>query len=208
MIFKKNRQDGSFHINALEHLDLNKLALACRIDLDDYQKAEGRYISFMSKQGDVSAYFTQWVGARSVGSDRVLTEDFNRLIERVPLPIREDGTEMTRAEFKQQVYRHVQNHPNKAIDLQLIGQTFYDDSQFLVTQADAGDFAISTHFKANRPALSRLIWGTVDYSRLSDLLGKLETKGQLTYRIHENRERVTFESPELVELLEAIRRGD
>jgi nucleoid-associated protein len=62
ILFRKDRGKSAFIINPTEHLDLDKLAMACKIDLGQYRENDGKYLSFMKrKMNDISESFVNWI---------------------------------------------------------------------------------------------------------------------------------------------------
>ena len=50
MLFKMDKGKSSFTINPAEHLDLDKLAMACKIDITKYKQDSGKYLSFIKRK--------------------------------------------------------------------------------------------------------------------------------------------------------------
>ena len=51
-------KDDTMHTNEVIHIDTNKLAMACRINVQSYQNEKDRYLSFLSTtQDEASKYF-------------------------------------------------------------------------------------------------------------------------------------------------------
>ena len=149
MLFRKDKTKSSYTINPAEHLDLEKLAMGCNIDLNRYQLGDGRYLTFIkgTKLDDVSAYFINWISIKERESNRVFTENLYELVKQVDLPSDENGKEMPRNVFKSKVYDYINSAPSKTINVRELSDFFYSNRTYLADFAEKSDLLIDTEFR-------------------------------------------------------------
>jgi nucleoid-associated protein len=158
ILFKKDDPTASFKINPAEHLDLDKLAMACRINIDQYRSNEGKYLSFLKrKMNDISVYFTNWIAAKDQESNKTITQDFYQLINLVACPVDEKGTGTSRELFKKNIFDYVKTLPAKIVNLNDISQHFYNDSSYLIEFAENKNFNIDTEFQPDEKVMKQFV---------------------------------------------------
>ncbi|TYP92038.1 Nucleoid-associated protein YejK [Fodinibius salinus] len=149
MVFERNDETESYIIDPREHLDLDKLAMACRVNNNKYDDELDNYLSFINKQTKISQYFTSWLAAGDRESNKTYTEDFLDLISLVDdeeLPLKNDETRMTRDEYRKQIFQMASNTPERVVDLKTLGENFHSDEDFFVNKAEEHDLTIGTKF--------------------------------------------------------------
>jgi nucleoid-associated protein len=113
MLFKKDKGKSSFTINPAEHLDLDKLAMACKIDITKYKQDSGKYLSFIKrKMENISEYFINWIAVKERESNKIFTESLYALINLVDLPLDKDGVEIHREIFRSKIFDYVMSSPS------------------------------------------------------------------------------------------------
>lgn len=70
-LIERSNLTNCYEISSTEHLDLEKVAMGCRLNIDNYLQAEGRYLSFTKKNQDFSEYFTKWIAAEELVDDGI-----------------------------------------------------------------------------------------------------------------------------------------
>lgn len=147
MLFRKDRGRAAFIINPTEHLDLDKLAMACKVDLDQYRADNGKYLSFMKrKMNDLSEYFVNWVSVSDRESNKILTQNLFSLVNLANLPRDENNQEISREVFRTEVYRYVNSQPSKIININELSEHFYADETYLADFAERNNISINTEF--------------------------------------------------------------
>jgi len=192
VLFKKDHSKSAYVINPAEHLDLNKLAMACRVDLDYYSSKNGKYLSFMKrKMDDISDYFIKWISVQDRENNKTLTQSLYQLINIVDLPKNELGEETPREAFREQVFDYVKT--SKLVNIDELSEHFYSDSTFLRISAENNKIAINTEFKPDSKVMKKFV--RIDLS--SDGIQVRFSRGDLNTKIRideDNRNRVIIES--------------
>lgn len=158
VILKRNAQVRTFDIGKVEHIDFEKMAMACRINLKSFSNKSERYLSFINKKSDtISKYFTSWISSTDTETNEQDTLHLYKILKALEPPKDEDGKQYERDDFMDMVYRHVSSIPDKQINLREIGQKFYGDENFLTNYAHDNDIPINTEFKGHTTVLKRFI---------------------------------------------------
>lgn len=158
MLFRKDRGRSAFIINPTEHLDLDKLAMACKIDLGQYSANDGKYLSFMKrKMNDISEYFVNWISVSDRESNKILTKNLFSLINLASLPRDQNGQELSREAFRTEVYRYVSTLPTKIVNVNELSEHFYSDETYLADFAESNNISINTEFRPVSSEMKRFI---------------------------------------------------
>lgn len=154
VIFNKNEEEHRVEIDTIKYMNTEKLAMASRIHIQKYLNADGRYITFMRKgQPDVADYFIQWISASQPESSKHFTERLYELVSIMPLPVDfETGEEIDLNNFRDRVVKYVKDR-GRMVDLNDMGNHFYEDENIFIQHRDLNDFEIDNVFKADRDAL-------------------------------------------------------
>lgn len=158
MLFRKDRGRSAFIINPTEHLDLDKLAMACKIDLGHYRANDGKYLGFMKrKMNDISEYFVNWISVSDRESNKTLTQNLLSLINLASLPRDQDGQELSREAFRTEVYRYVSTLPAKMVNVNELSEHFYSDETYLANFAETNNISINTEFRPDSSEMKRFV---------------------------------------------------
>lgn len=118
--------DGELNISADQHLDTNRLQLAARIDLFDYQKnAEGnRYISFIKGRAGrkVSDFFLDFLGCEEGLNAKEQTQTLVQAVEDYVAVNQLDAQEKQQTRKELLNYCKEQNTSNQEVSLKELGQ--------------------------------------------------------------------------------------
>ena len=156
MLFE--RAETGFYIDPTKHLDLDKLAMACRINNIKYSNNDGKYLSFINKkQSDISDYFIDWLAAVEKESNTTYTEDLFDLTNRIPLPKDENGNEIERDDFQNKIYDYAYTKPDKSIDLHELGEIFYNETNYCTAKAEEYGRTIDTNFRYDNRTLKKFV---------------------------------------------------
>jgi len=150
MLFEKKDDMSSYVIQPTEHLDLDKLAMACRVDVDGYQNQQNMYLSFIKrKMSDISQYFVNWISVSSSISNKILTENLFELINLAEHPVNEYGNKISLVEFQKSVFDYVSSSPSNSVNLNSISRHFYENERYLQNLATKNELLIDTEFLPN-----------------------------------------------------------
>tara|TARA_R110001599_G_scaffold221395_4_gene419993 strand:+ start:7042 stop:8067 length:1026 start_codon:yes stop_codon:yes gene_type:complete len=158
------RVGSTFEVDSVEYLDTNHLAMAFRLNTQNYNKRNGNYISFTNrKQPDVSEYFTDWVCAIKLESSTGFTEKLYEIINEIPLPKNpETGLYYTIDEVRNMVYDHARSNGEKNINIKSLSDHIYGDENAIQAYATDNDIEIDTEFRFDRNALKKFIQLAID----------------------------------------------
>jgi nucleoid-associated protein len=158
ILFRKSQDSDSFRINPTTHIDLDKLAMACRISRTRYHILDGKYLSFIKhKLPDISEYFINWIAATEIESSRVYTEELFKLSGVITRPNLEDGSTMSLDEFRERIYNYIQSRPDGIINLHRMGEHFYNNEQYLINFAEDKGYTIDSEFKVDKRKTKKFI---------------------------------------------------
>ena len=79
-------------------------------------------------------------------------------MELLPLPVNEEGVEITREEFKRSVFEHIKASPNKkSVDLNILNRAFYNERNVIENYIEENQIPISTKFNARDSIIRKLV---------------------------------------------------
>lgn len=143
------RQERAFSINPAIGGDFEKMALACRINKEKYERKEKRYLSFVSSRNEeISRYFIYWFSAEDLKNNKIDTANFLNILEDIELP---EG--MDRDKLKQDVYYEIQEDFEGMTNLRTLAKKFYGNEKVFVDYADRKGIEIDSEFKVDQRKL-------------------------------------------------------
>lgn len=147
---------GSFNINQIDHIDFEKMSMACRINEESFFTNTGRYLSFINKTTDAtSKYFSSWISAADIETNKEDTKNLYELFKTLEPPVDERGIAQNKDEFLNTVYRHITSSPLKQVNVADLSRTYFGDENFLSQEIDRQGININTEFKAHSGMLRR-----------------------------------------------------
>ncbi len=148
ILFRKDKSTSSYKINPTIYVDQDKLAMACRINVSNFNTNHGKYLSVLKKRmNDISEYFINWIAATQKESNQTYTRDFYNLINLAKLPINDNNEEIPRDSFKKNVYDYINSIPSKTVNVNDISEQFYGDVNYLADLAESNKIYIDTEFR-------------------------------------------------------------
>ncbi|TBX69626.1 nucleoid-associated protein [Flavobacterium silvisoli] len=156
VIFNRNEANHQVEIDTITYMNTEKLAMACRIHIPKYLSNDGRYITFMRKgQNDVADYFIKWISAAQPESSKHFTERLYDLVSLMPLPNDfETGEQLDINTFREKLVRYIKDR-GRMVDLNEMGNHFYEDENIFIYHRDMNDFEIDNIFRADGKALNK-----------------------------------------------------
>lgn len=201
ILFEKNIARSSFLINQTTHIDLERLAMACRINVQRFSSNDGKYLSFMKhKIPDISDYFINWIAATEIESSTVYTEELYRITPLLPRPSNMDGSEMSLDDFRKNIYDYMLTQPEGNINMNNMSRHFYNDEGIIVNFIEENNITIDTEFKIDRRKAKKFV--RIDIN--ADGIQLRFTRGEYStlVRIDEtNRNRIIIESEKFADKL-------
>lgn len=199
---EKSLSTRSYMLTALIHVDLDALAMACRIDLTAKKEGKERYIRFFRyRRQDVSDYFMNWIAAEPLETSKEDTKVLIDLLYTIPTPIsKTDGISMSRDIFLQSAQSIIEA-ANKNVNLPLLSAQLFNQEggkDVIQTFAEAQGKELASEFTANPSMLNRLkrLSITTSNIRLSFPPGMLREDIIID---RENPDRVIIKSKELAD---------
>ncbi len=157
LLFKKDKKSSTFEVKPTTHLDIEKLAMGCKINKLKYSQREPNYLSLLeTRMQDLSDYFISWIGAEKLEDNKQYTSNLYEIVNHIDRPVI-DNKKLTREEFKKQVYHYWKNQPSKLINLIDLGKEFYgeENKTALVKFAQEKQLIIDTHFKPDAKEMNK-----------------------------------------------------
>ena len=195
VLFKKN--GNSFGINKIEHIDFEKMSMACRINKQLFESKTGRYLSFINRKSDVtSKYFTSWISTAEVETNEEDTKNLYNLFKGLTPPVDEDGKQQDKDAFLNNVYKHIVSAPQKYVSVSDLSKIYFNDENFLSDEIEKAGISINTEFKAHPAMLKRFAQIRAKASGIELIFPQKLFKSIV--RINENNEgQIIIDSPEL-----------
>ena len=150
---------NSYTIDTLLSLDLDKLAMACKVNIDQFREAEGvHYLTLVRKGKDeVSDYFSRWISAKDPEKNSLISTNFVQLIRNAKLPVDATGNNITEDEFRQKVFDYVTASKPNPIRLTELSRFIYEDGDYLSNLAEEKKIIIDSVFQPNMSIMKKLI---------------------------------------------------
>ncbi|WP_019502565.1 nucleoid-associated protein [Pseudanabaena sp. PCC 6802] len=157
MLFSKDTTLDTYSINSVTHIDLEKIAMGCRINQNNFEVEEIRYLSFIKKDiSDVSGYFINWICAVELINNLVYTETLYKIANRIPLPKDENNSDIiSREELKKKIHDISLTSPSETINLADLSSILYGDATTIQQFAEENDYEIDSEFKPDKRILKK-----------------------------------------------------
>ena len=153
-----HRTAGGFEIEPVLHLDTDNLAMACRIDVGRFRQNAGAYLELTHRsESEVSAYFSDWIGAEATQSSRELTASLQDLLGSIEVLDEESGEVASQAQTFERAYEHVRANPSKVVDIHELSQELYGSPARIEEAAQSRGIELETEFRYNPAALKELV---------------------------------------------------
>lgn len=131
IVFRRNEEKTNFLLDPITYLNTEKLAMACRIHVDRYQKGDNRcveLVKYAKSQKAISEYFLNWIGLDRAEGSKALTHTFLEVVDQLPLPVDEEsGSPVQEPVFREQVMNFAMQSPEKTISIESFDQHFYGE---------------------------------------------------------------------------------
>ncbi|WP_192085522.1 nucleoid-associated protein [Algoriphagus sp. Y33] len=150
VIFNKGVK-GRYTVNTTMVINIEKLAMACRILIDGVVKGEDRYLHLTQpRKGTVSDYFSEtWIGSKLVEKSISDTNSFLELIKKVDLPIDPETRKIYNIDsFREDMLKYIEGNGG-VIRLTDIGMRFWENDEYLIDIVEDYNLNISNEFKAS-----------------------------------------------------------
>lgn len=150
-------KDKTMQINEVIHIDTDKLAMACRINIRSYQEKKDRYLSFLSTtQDETSKYFQNWIGANAQSKSQEDTKALRTIINNIEIPVDENGVAVSREKFRERIYELCSKKHSKNINLRSVSEEVWRDPDYISNYASQKGIIINDEFTADDAELKKL----------------------------------------------------
>lgn len=153
------RRGNQYVIDSNFHIDLENLAMACRINCDLFNDAanEERYLRFIKCDSEnLSAYFRDWITMNDSESMRANTKNLHNVLKNLPRPLDEDGNVMAEDELMRRAVHYIKNN-HKEVNLRLLSIHLYANADTIHDYANANNLALDSEFFADSSILSKYL---------------------------------------------------
>ncbi len=148
--------DSDFIIHTINIIKTEKLAMACRIEIDQLINKESRYLQFTHKQEKHSAYFTDWIEAELIDRSEEDSDKLLHIINNIKLPIDKTTNEVYKDEkFRKEVLNLI-NTSGKIADINLISKVFWNDPDFITKYTEDKEIVIDNKFMVVSKVINQL----------------------------------------------------
>ena len=159
MLFNKSDDGKYFEINPTIHIDFEKIAMACRLNYERYEKKDGRYLGFIDvKKEEVSKFFNEWISSKdqedNISDTKHLLYD---ILKKIEPPKDEEGNLIQTNIFLQEVQEFIKGSPNRIVELKTISAQFYQDEDVIPTYVQENNISINSQFKADAGILRKFV---------------------------------------------------
>ena len=153
------REGDTFAVEPVVHLDTDQLAMACRVDVGRYRRRRATYLELTHRsEAEVSAYFSDWIGAEETASAREMTHSLHDLLASVEAPVDEgSGEVMGQAATFERAYEHVRANPSKVVDIGQLSQELYGSPAVLAKAAEDQGISLEPEFRYDAGALREMV---------------------------------------------------
>jgi nucleoid-associated protein YejK len=199
--FKRNKTVSSFDLNKVQHIDFEKLAMACRVNVNVFMQENSKYLSFIhTKSDDLSQYFVRWISTKDTVTSEEDTNQLLKALKKMPLPISNDGiANYDREKIIYSAHTHIKSSPTNTVNLNDMSKTLFDDEDFLPNYIYENYPAVPNEFKAHSSTLRKFIkvYAKADDIEINFHPNVLKT-GIIKFNDN-NRDQLIINSRELVE---------
>lgn len=157
--FKRNKSVQSFDLNKVRHIDFEKLAMACRINVEAFKEENSKYLSFIhTKSDDLSQYFVRWISTRDTVTSEEDTNLLLKALKKMPLPKPSEGAlPYEREKVIYNAYSQIKASPTNTVNVNDMSKTLFDDEDYLPNYLHQNHPEVPNEFKAHSAALRKFV---------------------------------------------------
>jgi nucleoid-associated protein len=157
--FKRNKTVNGFDLSKVKHIDFEKLAMACRINMSTFGDDQSKYLSFIHiKSDDLSQYFVNWISSKDTVTSEEDTTKLLRALRKIPIPEAKAGeASMEREAMIRNAHSHIKASPTRTVNVIDMSITLFDDEDYLTDYLFENYPEIPTEFKAHSTTLQRFV---------------------------------------------------
>ena len=116
--FRRNKTVERFDIDKVQHIDFERLAMACRINMEIYPTDTKKYLSFIHKRtDDLSMYFVNWISSTDTVTSEEETKALLKSLRTIEMQKNsESGVIFDRDEIIRSA-QHITGNPTRTVNL-------------------------------------------------------------------------------------------
>ncbi|AEF82488.1 nucleoid-associated protein [Leadbettera azotonutricia] len=154
-------KDGVINIDEVICVETDKLAMACRINIKNYQGHKTgdseTYLGFVSiKQSDTSNYFLDWIGSEKKERDTEDTRNLVKILNNIDVPD-EDGKPMSKEGFCRKAYDIIRSFGKSPVNINALSTTLFGDESKLSKYAEENNIILNSEFIQDSKTVHKLI---------------------------------------------------
>jgi nucleoid-associated protein YejK len=159
MRFKRNKTIESFDIDKVQHIDFEKLAMACRINMDLFTSPDKKYLSFIhNRNDDLSQYFVNWISSANTVSSEEETKLLLHVLRTIAMPVNPNTNEpFERDEIIRSSHRYISDEPTRTVNLFDLSKHIFQDVDYLPEYIYKNHPEIPTEFRGHHATLKQFI---------------------------------------------------
>lgn len=157
--FKRNKTVNNFDLRKVEHIDFERLAMACRINMSSFNEENQKYLSFIhTKRDDLSKYFINWISSSDTVSSEEDTRSLLKALRTIPIPNNPDTNQpFERDEVIRRAHQHILAAFDRNVNLYELSKNVLGDEDYLPEFIFKNHPEIPTDFRAHNPALRQFV---------------------------------------------------
>lgn len=159
-------KDNNFRIKDVQHLDIEKFKMACRLDKNMFysENTNERYLSIMKmRSSEVSQFFTRWVGISNKLSSKEATEALLKTLDFIVredlAPCNDNNEPLKRSELFLKVGEYISSRPGEGLDVNQLSQHLFGNEHEtkILRLSERNNTPLDTIFNFNqKPLFERL----------------------------------------------------
>jgi len=159
MRFKRNKTIESFDIDKVQHIDFEKLAMACRINMELFIAPDKKYLSFIhNRNDDLSQYFVNWISSSDTVSSEEETKLLLNVLRTISMPVNPNTKQpYDRDEIIRSSHRHILDDPARNVNLFDLSKHIFEDENYLPDYVYKNYPDIPNEFKGHYHTLKQFV---------------------------------------------------
>lgn len=159
MAFKRNNTVANFDIAKVQHIDFEKLAMACRINMQLFNAENSKYLSFIHHKNDtISKYFINWISSSDTVTSEQETNTLLRALRTIPMPLMGDTNFPYERDFViQSAHKYITSSLTRSTNLRDLSKVIFGDEDYLPDYVYEHYENLPNEFKAHASALRKFV---------------------------------------------------
>ncbi len=154
--FITKNDNNDYVLDTVTHLEINKLAMGMRINLDIFNNSESeenkqRYVSLIRGNTDVSKYFNHWIGINDTRAETVDASSLMQIANNIDLP---DGIG-NRETLKRKIGEFANNATDNIVDLIALSLSIFGSDDYLAQYCSSNNIDIDNEFKISKTNIKK-----------------------------------------------------